>query len=55
MNESTVGLWCKKADNDFKAGGDERETGDPATDTVCFHMQQCVEKKHRAIPVFHGI
>lgn len=44
MNEEIVKLWCLKADNDLKTGKDELSTKNPATDTVCFHMQQCVEK-----------
>ncbi len=44
MNEKTVELWRIKADNDLKAGKDELAAENPATDTVCFHMQQCVEK-----------
>jgi len=48
MNEETVKLWCIKADNDLKAGKDEFATERPATDTVCFHMQQCAEKYLKA-------
>jgi HEPN domain-containing protein len=54
MNEETVTLWRLKADNDLKAGKDELATENPATDTVCFHMQQCVEKYFKAFLVFHG-
>ena len=54
MNEETVKLWCIKADNDLKTGKDELATESPATDTVCFHMQQCVEKYLKAFLVFHG-
>jgi len=39
-----VHLWIRKADNDMKTGRDELSTEHPATDTICFHMQQCVEK-----------
>ena len=39
-----VHLWIRKADNDMKTSIDELATEHPATDTVCFHMQQCVEK-----------
>ena len=52
MNEEIVKLWCIKADNDLKAGKDELSTKKPATDTVCFHMQQCVEKYLKAFLVF---
>jgi len=54
MNEEIVKLWCMKADNDLKAGKDELPTENPATDTVCFHMQQCVEKYLKAFLVYHG-
>jgi len=54
VNEEIVGLWCLKADNDLKAGKDELATGNPATDTVCFHMQQCVEKYLKAFLVSNG-
>jgi HEPN domain-containing protein len=54
MNEEIVKLWYLKADNDFKAGKDEFSTESPATDTVCFHMQQCVEKYLKAFLVYNG-
>lgn len=52
MNEITVKGWILKAENDFKTGKDEMATSDPATDTVCFHMQQCVEKYLKAFLIF---
>ena len=36
--------WILKAESDLKIGRDEMQTEHPATDMVCFHMQQCVEK-----------
>lgn len=45
--------WVVRADHDYKAGWDELQTEDPATDTVCFHMQQCVEKYLKAYLVVH--
>jgi HEPN domain-containing protein len=54
MNEDIVKLWYTKADNDLKAGKDELSTENPATDTVCFHMQQCAEKYLKAFLVYHG-
>jgi HEPN domain-containing protein len=54
MNEETVKKWIIKAGNDFKTGKGELLTYNPATDTVCFHMQQCVEKFLKAYLVFHG-
>lgn len=52
MNDDIVKLWIIKADNDFKAGKDELATENSATDTVCFHMQQCVEKYLKAYLVY---
>lgn len=42
--QETAHLWFKKAQNDLKTGKDEFKTENPATDTICFHMQQAVEK-----------
>lgn len=54
MNEAVVKLWLVKADNDLKTGKDELASENPATDTVCFHMQQCVEKYLKAFLVSKG-
>lgn len=54
MNEEAVSIWIRRAENDLKIGKDELLTKDPATDAVCFHMQQCVEKYLKAFLVFHG-
>jgi HEPN domain-containing protein len=40
--------WVQKAESDLKIGIDEMGTDSPATDMVCFHMQQCVEKYLKA-------
>jgi len=51
MNSNAIHLtlnWIKKAENDLKIGKRELEAEDPATDMVCFHMQQCVEKYLKA-------
>jgi len=32
--------WILKAESDLKIGKDEIQTKDPATDAICFHMQQ---------------
>jgi len=45
--------WIKRANNDLKTAKDELNTENPATDTVCFHAQQCVEKYLKAYLVFH--
>lgn len=57
MTEITdlVNNWISKANNDFKTGKDEMETEEPATDTICFHMQQYVEKYLKGYLVFHKI
>lgn len=47
--------WILKANNDLKTGKDEMETYEPATDTICFHMQQCVEKYLKGYLVFHEV
>jgi len=54
MNEEVVGLWVVKADHDLKIGKSELETPEPATDAICFHMQQCVEKYLKAFLVSNG-
>jgi HEPN domain-containing protein len=54
MNDDIVKLWIIKADNDLKTGIDELATINPATDTICFHTQQCVEKYLKAFLVFHN-
>lgn len=54
MNEDTVKKWILKAESDLKTGKDEFSTPEPATDTICFHMQQCVEKYLKAFLIFHG-
>jgi hypothetical protein len=50
----TVRLWLIKGDHDIKIGKDEFTTDNPATDAICFHMQQCVEKYLKGFLVFHG-
>jgi HEPN domain-containing protein len=54
MNEEAVSIWIRRAESDLKIGRDELGTKEPATDAVCFHMQQCVEKYLKAFLVFHG-
>lgn len=45
--------WIKKAENDLKTAKDELSTEDPATDTICFHAQQCAEKYLKSYLIFH--
>ena len=54
MNEQTVRAWISKAESDWKTGRDEMATENPATDTICFHMQQCAEKFLKAFLIFNG-
>jgi len=54
MNEGTVRQWIRKAENDLKIGVDEMSTTEPATDAVCFHMQQCAEKYLKAYLIAYG-
>ena len=53
--ESIIKNWIKKADNDLKTAIDEFQTKNPATDTICYHAQQCVEKYLKAFLVQHRI
>jgi HEPN domain-containing protein len=53
MNE-IIEKWIRKAENDFKIGKDELNTEEPATDMICFHMEQCVEKYLKAYLVLKG-
>jgi HEPN domain-containing protein len=50
----TALLWFKKAQNDLKAGRDEFDTENPATDTICFHMKQVVEKYLKGYLIYYG-
>lgn len=54
MNEDVVKKWIIKGEHDLKTGKDELSSVEPATDMVCFHMQQCVEKHLKAFLIFHG-
>jgi HEPN domain-containing protein len=54
MNEEAVSLWIRCAESDLKIGKGELATEDPATDAICFHMQQCAEKYLKAFLIFHG-
>ena len=50
---SLVKNWIRKAENDIKTAEDEIKTEDPATDTICFHAQQCVEKYLKAFLILN--
>jgi len=53
MNE-IIEKWIRKAENDFKIGKDELNIEEPATDMICFRMEQCVEKYLKAYLVLKG-
>lgn len=54
MNQETVRNWLRKADNDLKIAKDEMQTSEPATDMVCFHMQQACEKCLKTFLISRG-
>lgn len=54
MNEKSTREWIAKADRDLKIGKDEFVTEGPATDMICFHMQQCTEKYLKAFLIFNS-
>jgi HEPN domain-containing protein len=54
MNRESARNWIRKAENDLKIGKDEMKTDNPATDAVCFHMQQCVEKYLKSYLIFNS-
>ncbi len=51
--QSLARNWLAKAGSDLKIGRDEMQTTQPATDMVCLHMQQCVEKYLKAYLALH--
>lgn len=55
MNAEYASQWMLKAKSDLKIAEDELKTENPATDAVCFHCQQVVEKAFKAFLSFHGI
>jgi HEPN domain-containing protein len=50
-----VRQWIVKADSDMKIGMGETVTQNPATDMICFHMQQCAEKYLKAYLVYSSV
>lgn len=54
MNAEYASQWMLKAKSDLKIADDELKTENPATDAVCFHCQQVVEKAFKAFLSFHG-
>ena len=51
MSTETVKKWIHKAENDLKIARDEIHAEDPATDAICFHAQQCVEKSYYRLQI----
>ncbi len=48
--------WVEKAENDLKnAAHTVKLKTDCPTDTVCFHVQQCVEKYLKTLLVLNGL
>jgi HEPN domain-containing protein len=54
MNEDAVSLWIRRAESDLKIAKGELAKEAPATDAICFHMQQCAGKYLKAFLIFHG-
>lgn len=57
-NNSEYGIdeWISKAEGDFRVACRESKVEvDPHYDSVCFHVQQCIEKYLKALMVFHGV
>ena len=50
-----VQKWILRAQSDLKTAKDEILMKDPATDTICFHCQQSVEKYLKAFLTFYKI
>ena len=55
MNAEYASQWMLKAKSDLKIAEDELKTENPATDAVCFHCQQAVEKAFKAYLVAHAV
>jgi HEPN domain-containing protein len=47
--------WIAKAEADLKAAKHLLDSDDVATDAVCFHSQQTVEKYLKAFLAYHGV
>lgn len=53
--DERIKKWFIKADNDLKVAIDEIVTTAPATDIVCFHCQQCIEKYLKGFLSYYGV
>lgn len=51
--KALVKNWIRKTKNDLKTRKDELKNGEPATDTLGFYAQQCVEKYLKTYLVFN--
>jgi HEPN domain-containing protein len=48
--------WLTKAEGDFRVACREATVEDePHYDSVCFHIQQCIEKYLKALIVYHNM
>lgn len=47
--------WWLKAQSDMRIASHELQWEDPATDAVCFHFQQAVEKMIKAWLIWHDV
>lgn len=47
--------WWLKAQSDMQIAAHEMEWDQPATDAVCFHFQQAVEKMLKAWLIWHDV
>ncbi len=47
--------WFRKAESDLQIARHEMGFDDPATDAVCFHFQQAVEKMLKAWLIWHDV
>jgi HEPN domain-containing protein len=54
VNSEAAKKWVARAESDLKIGKDELVTAEPATDAICFHMQQCVEKYLKVFLIFNN-
>jgi len=53
-NKEKTKKWIRKAEEDLKVAKDEINTFAPATDMVCYHAQQTIEKVLKAFLIFHN-
>jgi HEPN domain-containing protein len=53
---ATVREWISKAEGDYATAARElNPTGTPNLDAVCFHAEQCIEKRMKALLIHLGV